>query len=117
MNTGRKALGWVFVIVAVVALLLLLYFDVDASEIGGQWDFDCYPGEYCFEWYEPWYSDVHCNGGLYTLWFCYLLEDIHDASYWHFHETCTSSIIPPVIFRIMLPLSYGAPTMDPGEIQ
>lgn len=104
MNKNRKALGWVFVIVAIVVLALLIYSAGDAS---GSDINDCYPGEHCYVVWPPWESE-HCNGGIYTLWFCYLPKDPYNGDFWHYHATCDSSIVPPLVFRVVLPLIYGA---------
>lgn len=104
MTDERKALCWLFVIVAVVVLALLLHSAGNASEIDVG---ECYTGEYCYVLWPPWPSEKYCDGGLYTLWSCYLPDDPFNPEFWHYHATCDSPIIPPVVFRIILPLVYS----------
>lgn len=64
---------------------------------------DCYPDEHCFIWWE-FESKKYCDGGWYTLNFCYLPSDPGNRKFHHYHATCDSSITSPIVFRTMLPL-------------
>ena len=64
---------------------------------------ECYPGEHCYVWWE-FESEEYCDGGVYTLRFCYLPADPDNREFHHVHATCDSSIVPPIIYMIALPV-------------
>ncbi len=110
MTSGRKSLCWLFVIVVVVVLSLLFYFDGDASAINID---EHYSGEHCYVWWVD-ESSIYCDGGKYTLNFCYLPEDPYNNDFWHFYATCDSNIVPPIISisKIFLPIVYNTKPYD-----
>lgn len=74
---------------------------------------ECFPNEYCYTWFQ-FESELYCDGGIYTLNFCYLPEDPGNREFQHFHATCSSGIIPPIISipKIFLPIIYNTKPYD-----
>ncbi len=109
MRKSRQSLGWIFAILVILLAILLAYSMADASAINiGE-----HPGEHCYEWWTDGDS-IYCDGGKYTLNFCYLPEDRFNNDFWRFYATCDSNIVPPIISisKIFLPIIYNTKPYD-----
>ena len=85
----------ILIVLIVLISIVLVVEPVNANE--------CYPNEHCYTMWQ-FESEKYCAGGTYTLDFCYLPSDPGNGDYHHYHAKCSSSIVPPVIHLIALPI-------------
>ena len=95
-----------------LVLILMLILSWGNPAIAATTD-ECYTGEHCYVWWE-FESEEYCDGGTYTLRFCYLPADPGNREFQHFHATCDSSIVPPIIYPSMvyLPMIHNTKPYD-----
>ncbi len=111
MRKSRQSLGYILAILILLLVILLAYSMADANEIDTNEIYlplvrksfvsqsinpigNCFPGEHCFIVWPSWDSEKYCDGGRYTLWFCYLETEPGNREYHHEHMTCDSSVTP-----------------------